>query len=208
MLNKNLLLIPLIFFASLSLGKNYEISINFESGFEYQSQKQFIESIKLSKSSKEIEHLIDDQDWIKNYSIRYKPFKKEVFINIKNREPIFVLNEMYFYDRDLNKFNFDHSKKDLIIVEGPIDDLRQVTKLINVVESTTLSQFKINNINYSYVNGWDVKSNNTLIRFGKELTKKKFNNYHETVNYLFEISKIPSIIDVRYKDGVALNYGK
>ena len=82
MLNKNLLLIPLIFFASLSLGKNYEISINFESGFEYQAQKQFIESIKLSKSSKEIEHLIDDQDWIKNYSIRYKPFKKEVFINI------------------------------------------------------------------------------------------------------------------------------
>ena len=92
------------------------------------------------------------------------------------------------------------------MVDGPIDDLRQVIKLINVVESTTLSQFKINNINY--VNGWDVKSNNTLIRFGKELTKKKFNNYHETVNYLFEISKIPSIIDVRYKDGVALNYGK
>ena len=113
MLNKNLLLIPLIFFASLSLGKNYEISINFESGFEYQSQKQFIESIKLSKSSKEIEHLIDDQDWIKNYSIRYKPFKKEVFINIKNREPIFVLNEMYFYEVYFSS-NFDEAKRGYI----------------------------------------------------------------------------------------------
>ena len=139
---------------------------------------------------------------------RLNYLRRAVFINIKNREPIFVLNEMYFYDRDLNKFNFERSKKDLIMVDGPFDDLRQVIKLINVVESTTLGQFKINNINYSYVNGWEVKSNNTLIRFGKELTKKKFNNYHETVNYLFEISKIPSIIDVRYKDGVALNYGK
>ena len=58
------------------------------------------------------------------------------------------------------------------------------------------------------VDGWDVKSNKTLIRFGKELSEKRLNNFNDTVNYLFEISRIPSIIDVRYKDGVALKYGK
>ena len=58
------------------------------------------------------------------------------------------------------------------------------------------------------VDGWDVKSNKALIRFGKDLSEKRLNNFKDTVNYLFEISRIPSIIDVRYKDGVALKYGK
>ena len=71
-----------------------------------------------------------------------------------------------------------------------------------------LNKFVIESIAYSYVNGWDVKSNKALIRFGKELSEKRLNNFKYTVNYLFEISRIPSIIDVRYKDGVALKYGK
>ena len=152
--------------------------------------------------------MISNQDWIKDYSLRYKPFRKEVFISIRNRLPIFILNKEFFYDEELNKFNFDQSKKDLIMVQGPIDDVEEVLKLINVIKSNSLIQFKIESIDYSYVNGWDVKSNKALIRFGKELSEKRLNNFKDTVNYLFEISRIPSIIDVRYKDGVALKYGK
>jgi len=155
-----------------------------------------------------MEHLISNQDWIKDYSLRYKPFKKEVFISIRNRMPIFILNKEFFYDKELNKFNYDGSKKDLIMVQGPIDDVKEVLKLIKVIESNSSIQFKIKSIDYTYVNGWDVKSNKTLIRFGKELSEKRLNNFNDTVNYLFEISRIPSIIDVRYKDGVALKYGK
>ena len=69
-------------------------------------------------------------------------------------------------------------------------------------------QFKIREINYSYVNGWDVVSDKTLIRFGNDLSEKRFKNFKDTSNYLLDIGKIPSIIDMRYKDGVALNYGK
>ena len=94
------------------------------------------------------------------------------------------------------------------MVQGPIDDVKEILKLIKVIESNSLIQFKIKSIDYTYVNGWDVKSNKTLIRFGKELSEKRLNNFNDTVNYLFEISRIPSIIDVRYKDGVALKYGK
>ncbi len=205
---RNIFLISFIFFTTLCVAKNYEINVNFESGFEYKSQKEFVNQLQFSKSTREMEHLISNQDWIKDYSLRYKPFKKEVFISIRNRIPIFILNKEFFYDKELNKFNFDGSKKDLIMVQGPIDDVKEILKLIKVIESNSLIQFKIKSIDYSYVNGWDVKSNMTLIIFGKELSEKRLNNFNDTVNYLFEISRIPSIIDVRYKDGVALKYGK
>ena len=205
---KNIFLTYLIFFTTLSTAKNYEINVNFESGFEYKSQEEFVNQLQFLRSTREIEYLINNQDWIKDYSLRYKPFRKEVFISIRNRLPIFVLNKEFFYDEELNKFNFDQSKKDLIMVQGPIDDVEEVLKLIEVIESNSLIQFKIESIDYSYVNGWDVKSNKALIRFGKDLSEKRLNNFKDTVNYLFEISRIPSIIDVRYKDGVALKYGK
>jgi len=205
---RNIFLTYLIFFTTLSTAKNYEINVNFESGFEYKSQEEFVNQLQFLRSTREIEYLISNQDWIKDYSLRYKPFKKEVFISIRNRSPIFILNKKFFYDEDLNKFNFDQSKKDLIMVQGPIDDVEEVLKLIKVIESNSLIQFKIESIDYSYVNGWDVKSNKALIRFGKDLSEKRLNNFKDTVNYLFEISRIPSIIDVRYKDGVALKYGK
>ena len=205
---RNIFLTYLIFFTTLSTAKNYEINVNFESGFEYKSQKDFVKKLPDLGSTREIEYLINNQDWIKDYSLRYKPFRKEVFISIRNRLPIFILNKEFFYDEELNKFNFDQSKKDLIMVQGPIDDVEEVLKLIKVIESNSLIQFKIESIDYSYVNGWDVKSNKALIRFGKDLSEKRLNNFKDTVNYLFEISRIPSIIDVRYKDGVALKYGK
>tara|TARA_B100000965_G_scaffold401767_1_gene426309 strand:+ start:1123 stop:1746 length:624 start_codon:yes stop_codon:yes gene_type:complete len=205
---RNIFLTSFIFFTTLCIAKNYQINVNFESSFEYKSQEEFINKLQFSKSTGEIEYLISNQDWIKDYSLRYKPFKKEVFISIRNRTPIFILNNKFFYDEELNKFDFDQSKKDLIMVQGPIDDVKKVLKLIQVVESSSLIQFKIESIDYSYVNGWDVQSNKALIRFGKELSEKRLNNFTDTVNYLYEISRIPSIIDVRYKDGVALKYGK
>ena len=205
---RNIFLTYLIFFTTLCTAKNYEINVNFESGFEYKSQEEFVNQLQFLRSTREIEYLISNQDWIKDYSLRYKPFRKEVFISIRNRLPIFILNKEFFYDEELNKFNFDQSKKDLIMVQGPIDDVEEVLKLIKVIESNSLIQFKIESIDYSYVNGWDVKSNKALIRFGKDLSEKRLSNFKDTVNYLFEISRIPSIIDVRYKDGVALKYGK
>ena len=205
---RNIFLTYLIFFTTLSTAKNYEINVNFESGFEYKSQEEFVNQLQFLRSTREIEYLVSNQDWIKDYSLRYKPFRKEVFISIRNRLPIFILNKEFFYDEELNKFNFDQSKKDLIMVQGPIDDVEEVLKLIKVIESNSLIQFKIESIDYSFVNGWDVKSNKALIRFGKDLSEKRLNNFKDTVNYLFEISRIPSIIDIRYKDGVALNYGK
>ncbi len=203
------LYIPLLFlFTSLNASSQYLINLNFESGFEFESQKKLVSELKNSKSKKQIEKILKRQDWIKDFSLVYKPFKKEVYLSIVNREPIFVLNNQFFYDINLHKFKFDNSKKDLLTVQGPIKNEEDILVLINRIESVANINFDINKINYSYVNGWDVITDKLLIRFGNNLTEKKFSNFEYTLNYLFENGKNPSIIDMRYKDGVALNYGK
>lgn len=193
---------------SVTLLGEYKINIIYESGFEFKSQHFLINDLKECSSKKEIENLISDQDWIKDYYLAYKPFKKEIYLNIKNREPVFILNNKFFYDKKLSKFEYDNTKKNLILVEGPINNPEDILKLIKEIESIPNIQFKIQTINYSYVNGWDVNSDKTLIRFGNTLTEKRLKNFRDTSKYLLDIGKIPSIIDMRYKDGVALKYGK
>ena len=201
-------ILVLFLFTSLNVSSQYSINLNFESGFEFESQKKLVSELKNSKSKKQIEKILKRQDWIKDFSLVYKPFKKEVYLSIVNREPIFVLNNQFFYDVNLHKFKFDNSKKDLVIVQGPIKNEEDILLLINRIESVENLNFEINKINYSYVNGWDVITDKLLIRFGNNLNEKKFNDFEYTLNYLFENGKNPSIIDMRYKDGVALNYGK
>ena len=203
---KIILVLPLIF--SITLLGQYKINVIYESGFEFESQKLLISKLRNSESRKEIENHIKSQDWIQEYSLIFKPFKKEIYLNIKNREPVFILNNEFFYDKDLHPFKYDLSRRDLIVAEGPIDKPKTILKLIEEIESISNVQFKIREINYSHVNGWDVVSDKTLIRFGNDLTEKRFKNFKDTSNYLLDIGKIPSIIDMRYKDGVALNYGK
>ncbi len=196
------------FLFSLSLNAQYEININYESGFEYQSQVILAEDLQNELSKKGIVNLIKKQDWIDNYSIVFTPFQKKVFINIKNKNPLFVLNSEYFYDKDLSRFKYDQSSNNLIKVNGNISEVEDILFLIKLVESNKLMDLKIDRIEYSFVNGWDVKTKSILIRFGKDISQQRVKNFKDTLNYLYEIRKIPSIIDMRYRDGVALSYGK
>ena len=206
-LYKKLLLIIAIFTPE-NLFAEYIININFESGFELESQKILISELKNSKSKNQIEKILKRQDWIKDFSIVYKPFKKEVYVSITNREPIFVLNNQFFYDINLHKFKFDNSIRDLVVVQGPVKNEEDILEIITRIDSISSINFNLSEINFSYVNGWDVITDKTLIRFGNDLTETKFKNFEYTANYLFENGKNPSIIDIRYRDGVALNYGK
>ena len=194
----------IFFLISINLFAEYEIEINFESGFEFKSQQLLIETLRKTNSKRKIEKVLISEDWIENYSIMQKPFQKKIFIRIKNREPILVLNDKFFYDKDLFRFEYDKSKKDIIFVSAPDDLVEDALQIIARCKAT----IKIKTIKYSHVTGWDIKTDKFLIRFGKHLTEKKFQNFEDTLNYLFEIGKNPSIIDIRYKDGVAIKYGK
>ena len=198
----------LLSITTLNVSSQYLINLNFESGFEFESQKILLTELKNSTSKKQIEKIVRRQDWIKDFSLVFKPFKKEVYLSIVNREPVFVLNNQFFYDVNLNKFKFDNSERDLVIVQGPVTNEEDILLLIKRIESVSNISFDVNIINYSYVNGWDIITDKVLIRFGNNLTEKKFKNFEHTSHYLFENGKNPSIIDMRYKDGVALNYGK
>ena len=47
-----------------------------------------------------------------------------------------------------------------------------------------------------------------MVNTNSSFPQEELKSFKDTANYLFEIRKIPSIIDMRYKDGVALKYGK
>ena len=195
--------LPFILFFSIFSYAQYEIKVNFESGLEFKSQSDLINKIYNSGSRNEIEKLIKEEDWIEEYTLIFRPFQKKIIINIRNKKPLFVLNEKHFYDINLNKFKYETSSKDLIFVYGPINNLEDIITIINMVST----RFDIKTINYNHVSGWEVVSRETTIRFGKNLSDTKFQNFKDTLNYLLEIGRIPSIIDIRYKDGVAINYG-
>ena len=194
----------IFFLISTNLFAEYEIEINFESGFEFKNQQLLIETLRKANSKRKIEKALISEDWIENYSIMQQPFQKKIFIRIKNREPILVLNNKFFYDKNLFRFEYDKSKKDIIFVSAPEDLAEDALQIISRCEAS----IKIKTIKYSHVTGWDIKTDKFLIRFGKHLTEKKFQNFEDTVNYLFEIGKNPSIIDIRYTDGAAIKYGK
>ena len=196
------------FLFSISINAQYEININYESGFEYQSQVILVKNLQNELSKKGIVNLIKRQDWIDNYSIVFQPFEKKVFINIKNKSPLFVLNSEYFYDKELTRFKYDQSSNNHIKVNGDISEVENILFLIELVESNKPMDLKIVRIEYSFVNGWDVKTKSILIRFGKDISQQRAKNFIDTLNYVYEIGKIPSIIDMRYRDGVALSYGK
>ncbi len=193
---------------STNLMSEYEITINYESGFEFKSQKELLSILQKETSRRGIEKIIKNQEWIKDYSLIYKPFEKKIFISIRNRTPFFIFNKEYFYDENLNSFKFDETEKKLIMVNGDIDNLNNIIILIDLIHSNQSIEYKIESINYNFVSGWDVQTEKTLIRFGKDISEQKLKSFKDTANYLFEIRKIPSIIDMRHKDGVALNYGK
>ena len=67
-LYKKLLLI-IVILTPTNLFAEYKININFESGFEFESQKILISDLKNSKSKKQIEKILKSQDWIKDFSI-------------------------------------------------------------------------------------------------------------------------------------------
>jgi len=187
---------------------DYEINISFESGFEFEAQRELLPTLQKERSRRGIERVIKEQEWIKDYSLTYIPFEKKIFISIKNRTPFFVHNKEYFYDKNLNRFKFSTTSKKPIMVNGDIDNLNKIIVLIDLIQSSKLIEFEVESINYNFVSGWDVTTDKTLIRFGEDISNKKLDTFVDTVNYLYEIRKIPSIIDMRYKDGVALNYGK
>lgn len=195
-------------FVAFSFADNFDIELTLDSEISYESQKIFINSLKGIKSKRDLEKLIKNQDWIDEYYLNFIPLSKSVKLSITPRKPFFILNNRYFVDRELKKFKFFNSDLNLVLVSGPIDDLNDPLKIINFFNDYEKKIFNLKTIEYSYVSGWEVKTNSFVVKIGKQLSEKKFKSLRDTLNYLYENKRNPSMIDLRYKDGVALNYGE
>ncbi len=186
--------------------KNFSFSVDFQSGSLFKSQALFLNNLSKTKSKGEIESLIAEQDWILYYSIKYEKDKK-VSISIENKVPIFILNDKYYVDKNFSTFKYDNSNLGFIKVFSPIDEIKNAKTLIDFFEILD-NKYMPNLIEYSYTSGWIASNEKTRISMGKILSNDKLIRLEETINYLNQNTKIPSMIDVRYKDGIAINYGE
>ncbi len=195
-------------FAGSVFSKGLDIDISLDSEIYLKSQKIFIEKLGELKTKNDIKDLLEEQDWIDEYFLNVKPFSNSAKLNIKTRTPIFILNNEFFVDTNLKKFKFDKTFLNLISVNGPIEDLKEPLNIINFFKENNFDNTNIEKITYSQISGWQIQTNLHVIMIGNKISNNKFNSLKDTLNYLYENRKIPSMIDLRYKDGVALDYGK
>ena len=197
-----------LIFLSINAFTNFDIKISFENEPKFKSQFEFIDQVKTMDTITELSLLVNKQDWIESYILNRSPFLNSIEIYISSKKPLFILNNIFYVDGALNKFKYSSGKENILRVNGQINDLSKVLKIINFINNSDIKNFNtLNLIQYNHISGWELNINKTVIKLGKNLNDKKFELFQETLDYLSINNKIPSMIDLRYKDGVALKNG-
>ena len=198
----------LIFFYSINTSAQLNIEVTFEDPIEFESQLKFIESLDDMGSVKSLENALENQEWIDSYILNRIPFDDNVEVYISSKKPLFNLNNEFYVDYDLDKFSYSASNRSYLRVNGDISNLSDIINLIEFAKELDNNIFnKLELIEYSHIFGWLIVLDQTEIKLGKEITNKKLKLLEETIEYLDINNKIPSMIDLRYKDGVAIKNG-
>lgn len=160
-------------------------------------------------SNKNLYEFLNNQNWISSFLIKKNAFKPlEIFIETK--EPKYVWQEKFYLDRNLSKFLYSGEHPDLLHLYMPIELVVEWIKVEKqIYEVLKAFNLVISSVSYSKAEGWYFHTkNNIRINLGSELTSNVNKKLLLTLKYIFEKNLTPSIIDLRYKDGAALNYGK
>ena len=198
----------LIFFYSINTSAQLNIEVTFEDPIEFESQLKFIESLDDMGSVKSLKNALENQEWIDSYLLNRIPFDDNIEVYISSKKPLFNLNNEFYVDYDLDKFSYSASNRSYLRVNGDISNLSDIINLIEFAKELDNNIFnKLELIEYSHIFGWLIVLDQTEIKLGKEITNKKFKLLEETIEYLDINNKIPSKIDLRYKDGVAIKNG-
>ena len=198
----------LIFFYSINISAQLNIEVTFEDPIEFESQLKFIESLDDMGSVKSLKNALENQEWIDSYILNRIPFDDNIEVYISSKKPLFNLNNEFYVDYDLDKFSYSASNRSYLRVNGDISNFSDIINLIEFVNELDNNIFnKLELIEYSHIFGWLIVLDQTEIKLGKEITNKKFKLLEETIEYLDINNKIPSMIDLRYKDGVAIKNG-
>ena len=198
----------LIFFYSINIYAQLNIEVTFEDPIEFESQLKFIKGLDGIDSVKSLKNALENQEWIDRYILNKVPFDKNIDVYISSKKPLFNLNNEFYVEYDLDKFSYSVSNRNYLRVNGDISNLSDVINLIELTKQLDNNIFnKLELIEYSHIFGWLIVLDKTEIKLGKEISNKKLKLLEETIEYLDINNKIPSMIDLRYKDGVAIKNG-
>ena len=201
------ILIPILF--SCSGDTNQKVIIVFEKPPTLKQEQELVLALSSQTSKTKLSKFLNNQNWIKSYLIKKNAFKPiEVFIETK--DPKYIWQDRFYLDADLTKFLYFGEYPELLHLHIPIelvDKWSQVEDQIQAVMETY--NLKIFSVSYTEATGWSFNTANKLqINLGSDLSFEVFQKLSLTLKYIFEKNLTPSIIDLRYKDGAALNYGK
>jgi len=211
MLNKRMifsfLFIPIFF--SCSNTNNEKIKIFFEKPPNLVQEQKLVLTLSDDPSKKNLLAILNNQNWIESFLIKKSLFQPtEIFIATK--EPKYIWQEKFYLDSNLTMFLYSGEYPNLLHLDIPLDLVDEWLQFENELFSlVTVYNLTIFSVSYSKSEGWFFHTkNNIRINLGSELTSKVSNKLSLTLKYIFEKNLTPSIIDLRYKDGAALNYGK
>ena len=198
----------MIFFYSINTFAQLNIEVTFEDPIEFESQLKFIEDLDDIDSVKSLKNALENQEWIDTYILNKVPFDNNIEVYISSKKPLFNLNNEFYVDYDLDQFSYSASNINYLRVNGDISNLSDIINLIEFAKQLDNNIFnKLELIEYSHIFGWLIVLDKTEIKLGKEISNKKLKLLEETIEYLDINNKIPSMIDLRYKDGVAIKNG-
>ena len=201
-----LIFIPIIF--SCSNANNEKIKIYFEKTPTLVEEQKLVLTLSDDFSNKNLLAILNNQNWIESFLIKKSLFQPtEIFI--VSKEPKYIWQEKFYLDSNLSRFLYSGEYPDLLHLDIPIELidkwLQFEDRLFSIVTVYNLTIFSVS---YTKAEGWYFHTkNNIRINLGSELTSNVYKKLSLTLKYIFEKNLTPSIIDLRYKDGAALNYG-
>ena len=202
-----LIFIPIIL--SCSNTNNEKIKIFFEKTPTLVEEQKLVLSLSGDLSNKNLLKILNNQNWIESFLIKKSLFQStEIFI--ASKEPKYIWQEKFYLDSNLSRFLYLGEYPNLLHLDIPIELidkwLQFENKFFSIVTAYNLTIFSVS---YTKGEGWYFNTkNNIRINLGSELTPNVFKKLSLTLKYIFEKNLTPSIIDLRYKNGAALNYGK
>ena len=202
-----LILIPIFF--GCSGGTNQKVIIVFEKPPTLKQEQELVLNLSSQTSKKNLSKFLNNQNWIKSYLIKKNAFKPlELFIETK--EPKYIWQDRFYLDAEFTKFLYFGEYPELLHLFIPIELVEKWSQVEDEIYSVLeIHSIKILSVSYTEAEGWYFNTTNKLqINLGSDLSSDVFKKLSLTLKYIFEKNLTPSIIDLRYKDGVALNYGK
>ena len=192
-----------------STNKEQKIVIVFEKPPTLQKAQELIFNLSSNASNKNLSKFLDNQNWINSFLIKKHVFKPlKIFIDLK--EPKYIWQKNFYLDAKLSKFLYFGECPELLHLDMPIEFVDKWLEVEKEIYALTAAyNLKISSISYSEPEGWHFMTKSNLqIKLGSELSSEVLIKLPLTFKYIFEKNLTPSIIDLRYRDGAALNYGK